>query len=70
MGAIDRNGYRFEVEFSQIAKKAAIHVTRKGEFIEELTMPFEGNAPTQEQIEQKIGEFLEISTTGTTGTCQ
>lgn len=58
MGAIQRDGYMFEVEFSQIAKTAAIHVTRKGQFVDEITLPFKGNEPTQEQIEKKIGEFL------------
>ncbi len=62
MGAIERDGYVFHVEYSQIAKTAAIHVTKKGQFVRELTFPFEGIEPTQEQIENKIEEYLGIPT--------
>ncbi|WP_017754218.1 DUF5370 family protein [Calidifontibacillus oryziterrae] len=58
MGAIEREGYVFEVEFSQISKTAAIHVHNKGNFVAELTFPFAGNEPTLQQIEGKIEEFL------------
>lgn len=58
MGAIERNGYIFEVEFSQIQKEAALHVYEKGEFIRELTFDFEGEQPSQEMIEEKIEEFI------------
>ena len=36
MGAIERNGYRFEPEFSVIEQNGAIHVYNKGKFIEEV----------------------------------
>lgn len=62
MGAIERDGYIFEVEFSQISKKAAIHVTKSGQFVSELTLPFKGIEPTQEQIEEKIEQYLEMLT--------
>lgn len=62
MGAIDREGYIFDVEFSQISKTAAIHVTKMGQFIREITFPFEGIEPTQEQIENKIEEYLAMPT--------
>ncbi|WP_102347535.1 DUF5370 family protein [Bacillus sp. Marseille-P3661] len=59
MGAIHREGYLFEVEFSQIAKTAAIHVSKNGQFKDELTFPFEGIEPTQEQIESEIERYLD-----------
>ncbi|HHW36703.1 MAG TPA: YbxH family protein [Bacillales bacterium] len=59
MGAIERDGFVFHVEYSQMAKIAAIHVTKRGQFIKELTFPFEGIEPAQEQIENKIEEYLE-----------
>ncbi|WP_458414469.1 DUF5370 family protein [Schinkia sp. CFF1] len=58
MGAIEREGYVFHVEFSQISKTAALHVTKKGQFVTELTFPFEGIEPTQEQVEEKIEAYL------------
>ncbi|HHY74397.1 MAG TPA: YbxH family protein [Bacillus bacterium] len=61
MGAIEREGYVFHIEFSQITKTAAIHVTKEGDFVTELTFPFEGNEPTQEHIDNKIEDYLNLN---------
>ena len=40
MGAIEKNGYRFEPEYSVIEQNGAIHVYKNGEFIEEVHFTF------------------------------
>ncbi len=59
MGAIERNGYRFEPEYSVIEQNGAIHVYNKGEFIEEVPFSFSGKYPELEQLEQLIDEYCE-----------
>jgi hypothetical protein len=59
MGAVERNGYVFEPEFSVIEKNGAIHVYHKGEFIEEVRFSFSGNHPELDQIEGLIDEYCE-----------
>lgn len=59
MGAVERNGYRFEPEFSVIEQNGAIHVYKQGEFVEELKFDFIGKFPEMEQIEQLIDEYCE-----------
>jgi hypothetical protein len=59
MGAIQRAGYEFGIEFSQISKTAALHVYKNGEFLKELSFPFEGSEPSQERIEEEIEHYLE-----------
>ncbi|RFB19248.1 hypothetical protein DZB84_03050 [Bacillus sp. HNG] len=61
MGAIDRDGYRFETEYSVISQKGAIHVYRDGEFIKELTFSFTGEQPVPSLIEEVVDEFFETS---------
>ncbi|MFS1517269.1 YbxH family protein [Bacillus sp. SCS-151] len=59
MGAIDRNGYRFEPEYSLIEKNGAIHVYNKGELVDEVTFSFSGKYPELDQIEQLVDEYCE-----------
>jgi len=40
IGAIERNGYLFEPEFSVISQNGAIHVSHNGRFIEEIRFDF------------------------------
>ncbi|SEM63527.1 hypothetical protein SAMN05192533_104158 [Mesobacillus persicus] len=59
MGAVDRNGFRFEPEFSVIEQNGAIHVYHQGEFIEEIKFDFSGKYPEMNQIEQLIDRYCE-----------
>ncbi len=59
MGAIDRNGFRFEIEYSVINQTGALHVYRDGEFIEELTYQFSGDKPNPQDIEKMIDNYVE-----------
>lgn len=59
MGAVERNGYRFEPEYSVINQDGAIHVYNKGEFVEEIKFSFSGNAPEPDQIEKLVDEYCE-----------
>lgn len=59
MGAIERNGYVFEPEYSVIEQNGAIHVYQNGEFIEELKFSFLGNYPEMDQIEGLVDEYCE-----------
>ena len=51
MGAIERNGYRFEPEYSVIEQNGAIHVYKNGEFLEETYFSFSGKNPELDQIQ-------------------
>lgn len=59
MGAIERNGYRFEPEYSVIKKNGAVHVYNNGEFLEEVKFSFSGKHPEFDQIEQLVDEYCE-----------
>ncbi|MDF0725436.1 DUF5370 family protein [Cytobacillus sp. S13-E01] len=59
MGAIDRDGYRFETEYSVIHQDGALHVYKDGDFIKEITFSFPGEKPSREQIEKLVDEFFE-----------
>ncbi|MDQ0154614.1 YbxH family protein [Robertmurraya andreesenii] len=59
MGAIERNGYRFEPEFSVISQDGAIHVYHKGEFIEEIKFDFNGKFPEPNLIEELVEDYCE-----------
>jgi hypothetical protein len=59
MGAVERNGYRFEPEYSVINQAGAVHVYHNGDFIEEVKFSFLGNSPDPGQIEQVIDEYCE-----------
>lgn len=58
MGAIERNGYRFEPEWSVVSQKGAIHVYYDGNFISELPFTFTSNQPNPEQIEDIVDNFF------------
>jgi hypothetical protein len=57
MGAVERNGYRFEPEYSVIKQNGAIHVYNKGELLEEIKFSFSGDFPNLDQIEQLIDTY-------------
>lgn len=59
MGAIERNGYRFEPEYSVMKQNGAIHVYNNGEFVEEVHFSFSGKFPDLGQIEQVIETYCE-----------
>ena len=59
MGAIERNGYRFEPEYSVIKQNGAIHVYNRGEFVEEVKFSFNGKTPEMDQIEQLVDDYCE-----------
>ncbi|MCC3357662.1 DUF5370 family protein [Bacillus sp. REN16] len=58
MGAIDREGYRFETEYSVINQNGAIHVYQDGEFIKELPFTFTGEHPQPALIEKVVESFF------------
>lgn len=58
MGAIDRDGYRFETEYSVITQQGALHVYQNGEFVKEISFSFKGEQPEPEQIENLVDEFF------------
>ncbi|TCN26838.1 YbxH family protein [Mesobacillus foraminis] len=59
MGAVERNGFRFEPEYSVINQNGAIHVYKNGDFIEEITFSFSGKFPELDQIERLVDEYCE-----------
>lgn len=59
MGAVERNGYVFEPEYSVISQNGAIHVFHKGQFIEEIKFSYQGKFPELDQIENLIDEYCE-----------
>lgn len=59
MGAIDRNGYRFEPEYSVINQDGAIHVYQDGEFVEEITFHFSGKYPEPSLIEEIVENYCQ-----------
>lgn len=59
MGAIERNGWTFETEFSVIQQKGAIHVYHHGNFKEEITFDFHGTFPSHGEIEKMVDIYCE-----------
>lgn len=59
MGAIERNGYRFEPEFSVINQDGAIHVYLQGEFVEEIKFQFRGEFPEPNMLEELVEDYCE-----------
>ncbi|WP_442593909.1 YbxH family protein [Neobacillus sp. D3-1R] len=59
MGAVERNGYIFEPEFSVINQKGAIHVYHNGSFVEELQFNFAGKFPEMDFIEGLIDGYCQ-----------
>ncbi|ADU93392.1 hypothetical protein GYMC52_0921 [Geobacillus sp. Y412MC52] len=64
MGAIEHEGYRFEIEYSVLLQKGALHVYRNGKFIDEIVFPFRGEKPDEQQIEALVSEYVEQKTSG------
>ncbi|WLR51397.1 DUF5370 family protein [Bacillus tianshenii] len=58
MGAYEREGYQFEVEFSQVQQKGAMHVYKNGEYKQELPFYFQGHFPNNDQMEELIEQYL------------
>jgi len=60
MGAIERNGFRFEPEYSVIEQNGAIHVyDNTGKFLEEVKFSFSGKYPEIDQLEQIVADYCE-----------
>ena len=59
LGAIERDGYIFEPEFSVIEQNGAIHVYKDGEFIEEIKFSFSGKYPELGRIEQLVDQYFD-----------
>ncbi|MCP8970788.1 DUF5370 family protein [Ectobacillus ponti] len=59
MGAIEQGGYRFDMEYSVLLQRGALHVYRNGEFIEELSFDFQGQQPDPEQIGELVSSYVE-----------
>ena len=64
MGAIQKDGYTFGVEYSVMLQKGAVHVYKDGSFIKELPFEFSGKDPNPEQIEAVVDSFLENDARG------
>ncbi|WP_066051512.1 YbxH family protein [Robertmurraya korlensis] len=59
MGAIERNGWTFETEFSVIQQKGSIQVYHHGDFKEEITFDFHGKFPNHDEIEKIVDIYCE-----------
>lgn len=59
MGAIQKNGYTFDVEYSVMLQRGAIHVYQNGEFLHEMPFSFQGQDPDPEEIERLVDTFLD-----------
>lgn len=59
MGAIEREGYVFEPEYSVTNQNGAIHVYKDGNFIEEIKFSFTGKFPQPQQIAELIDAYCE-----------
>lgn len=57
MGAIERNHYSFQPEYSMINKKGAIHVYHKGDFVEEIPFQFHEKYPDHDEIEKMVDHY-------------
>ncbi|MED2942875.1 YbxH family protein [Bacillus swezeyi] len=57
MGAIERNGYTFEPEYSVTRQNGAIHVYRRGQFVEEIPFEFYGEIPEHDLIEELVNHY-------------
>lgn len=59
MGAIQKKGFTFDVEYSQMLQRGAVHVYQNGEFIHEMPFTFIGNDPDPEEIERLVDTFFD-----------
>jgi Family of unknown function (DUF5370) len=57
-GAIERDGYIFDIEYSVIQQKGALHVYRDGVLMDEVTFRFTGEKPDEQQIESLIDHYI------------
>ncbi|WP_062110152.1 YbxH family protein [Bacillus niameyensis] len=57
MGAIERNGFVFEQEYSVVSQDGAIHVYKDGVFIEEIKFEFSGEFPEHNLIEELVNHY-------------
>jgi len=57
MGAIEKNGYQFQPEFSVINQEGAIHVYKEGKFLEEVKFEFSGEFPEHDLIEELVNHY-------------
>ncbi|NUK28919.1 DUF5370 family protein [Parageobacillus sp. VR-IP] len=56
---MERDGYIFDVEYSVIQQKGALHVYRDGMLIDEVTFHFTGKKPNEQQIESLINHYID-----------
>ncbi|MRH43240.1 hypothetical protein GH741_11170 [Aquibacillus halophilus] len=59
MGAIERNEFRFEPEYSVINQNGAVHVYHQGDFKEELKFNFSGKYPEASQIDEIVEAYCQ-----------
>lgn len=59
MGAVERDGYIFDIEYSVIQQKGEILVYQKGTLIDDLSFSFNGKKPDEHQIESLIDAYIE-----------
>jgi hypothetical protein len=59
MGAIEQNGYQFDIEYSVSLQKGSIHVYKDGEYLEELTFHFSGEKPNEEEIQKMVDQYVQ-----------
>ncbi|TLS38971.1 DUF5370 family protein [Pseudalkalibacillus caeni] len=58
MGAIEREGYIFEIEHDTIHRTGALHIYCNGDFVDEITFDYTGNEPNEEKLEELIDDYL------------
>lgn len=59
MGAIQKKGYTFDIEYSNRLQKGAVHVFQNGEFIHEMPFSFHGQDPDPEEIQRLVETFFD-----------
>ncbi|GGH75003.1 hypothetical protein JOD43_000614 [Pullulanibacillus pueri] len=58
MGAIQRDGYTFDVEYSVTHQRAAVHVYQNGVFLKEIPFEFTGKEPDPQDIDRMVDQFF------------
>ncbi len=59
MGAIQKNGFTFDIEYSEMLQKGAVHVFQNGEFVHEMPFTFQGQDPDPQEIERLVDTFFD-----------
>jgi hypothetical protein len=59
LGAVERNGYVFEPEYSVINQKGAIHVYYEGQFVDEIQFNYSGDFPDLGFLEKLINQYCD-----------